>query len=364
MLPSVLKHLDTFSVRELMDILSAFRKLEFTKLDCIDLLLNQLVLKAPEWNAVDVSLLANSLSWFRIFDENVWKKIEKFVLKNSRDFSPLGISLVVAALAKLDMRNERILACVAGLLIDGSFGGVMKQESFALLIHGFYKLSWDRNIELNLFVENQLNELLDSEYFDLQSLSMVMHALFCYRLVNEPTLSDIQTRILTKGFESVQKNLQEKSLSFDQEKRFDEICFISQRWSGVDKQCRAIMRTLRTRFKERNTGHKLPRWEYEVYRILRDKMGVSVGKKHRNGKTNIVIKSAATNEDVPVLCLGPFQYYANSTKRTASSLLARELAGGSTVLEIPYFVWNELKTDQDKIAYLFSQGRRALSPSS
>jgi hypothetical protein len=86
-------------------------------------------------------------------------------------------------------------------------------------------------------------------------------------------------------------------------------------------------------------------------------MHASVTKRVRNGRTDIFIKPAAGGEEVCVLCLGPFQYYANSTKRTATSLLNRELVNRKSI-EIPFFIWNELKTDQDKLMILYTQGRR------
>ena len=358
--PSILKHIDTFTVREIVHILSAFRKLEYTKLDCIDLLLNQLVLQSSDWNAVDVALIANSLGWFRIFDDHVWRSIEKYIVRNSGEFSPLGASLVIGALSKLDIRNERILRRLGNQLVSGQAGGVFKQESFAILLHGFYKLKWDKDFNLNLFFEHQLRDILQSgdEYFDMQSLCMILHSLFCYRLLSESVLTDIQSKILKSGVSQVLNKSKVAKLSVDQYKRLDELCFIGRKWDIPELTVlrKEVLRNLDKDY-SKTRGHKLPRWEYEVYRILKDKMHASVSKRVRNGRTDIFVKPSAGGEEVCVLCLGPFQYYANSTKRTATSFLNRELVNRKCI-EIPFFIWNELKTDQDKLMFLYSQGRR------
>jgi hypothetical protein len=365
--PSILKHIDAFSVREIVHILSAFRKVEYARLDCLELLMNQLVLKFSEWNTVDVALIANSAAWFRIFDENVWKKIYKYVTKNSHEFSPLGISLVVAGMAKLDLRNEPVLRKLAAQLVSGESQGVFKQESFSLIVHAFYKLGWTRDFHLNIFIEQQLLALLSEQagFFDQQSLCMILHSLFCYRLGVEKEWSDTQVELLKKGFAAMRAF--DQKLSPDQYRRMDELCMLCSRrhsFPFVRDYRREVLRTHELANKTATRGHKLPRWEYEVYRILKDKMEVPVTKKVRNGRTDIFLKpneKAGLKEEVAVLCLGPFQFYANSTKRTAASILNKLLINHKLVIEIPYYVWNELKTDQDKIMYLYSLGRRVMS---
>ena len=366
--PSILKHIDTFSVREIVHILSAFRKLEYARLDCIDLLMNQLVLKYSDWNGVDVALIANAAGWFQIFDQNlVWKRVFKYTMKNSRELSPLGISLIIGAMAKLDLRNEHVLSRLARQLVSGHTQGIFKQESFAVLVHGFYKLDWTRDFRLNTFFEDQLIGLLSMEesFFDQQSLCMILHAMVGYRLLGEPNWSDLQLEIIRKGFtEGLEKF---SKLSTDQYRRMDEVCLICSRNKSLPPVVQRFRKEILRKqelasIKQR--GHKLPRWEYEVYRILKDKMEVPVMKKNRNGRTDIHIKpnlKIGLNKEVCVLCLGPFQYYTDSTKRTSASRLNRALINTDLVIEIPFFIWNELKTDQDKIMYLYSQGRRVLS---
>ena len=364
---SVLKHIDQFSVREIVHIFSAFRKLEYNRLDSVDLLTNQLVLKANEWNPVDCALIANALGWFRVFDRSIWKEIEKHVTKNYADFDPLGISLVVGALAKLDMRNERILRSLSRSLTFGSSAGVVKQESFAIMVHAFYKLRWSKDHYLNLFFEDQLMRLLDeTNFFDPQSLCLVLNAIGCYRDSATPE----QTQIMLKGMIAVSAVLEqgEWKPSVDQLTRLDQVVQIARHRFSEFPELKCDIEELGIRIskliekKNRKRGHKLPRWEYEIYRILKDKMNVSsVRKRVVNGRTETIIQDA----DTVILCMGPFQYYADSTKRTAASKLHSELllSEGMQVMEIPYFIWNELKTDQDKMLYLYSRGRQTASTS-
>lgn len=372
LVPSILKNMDEFSVRELVDILSSFRKLEYSRLDCLDLMVNQLVLKANEWNEMDCALIANGMGYFRVFDRSIWRCIEKIITVKKRggdlDFCSLGIGLIVGALAKLDMRNERILKRLSRALVQNqtSRPQLMKQESFAVILHGFYKLDWTEDYMLNQFLEDQISALLEEnesvDFFDNQSICMILHALFCYRLADQRTsLTPQQSEILTLGVSKL-AGQEQWDPSPDQRKRLEDLVTLYETETRELKKKLIITR----KDVKKKISIKLPRWEYEVLRILKDKMQVPVKRKNRKvgGRTDMVIISPHDDSKVVViLCLGPFQYYADSTKRTSCSKLLRLTleAGKNNVIEIPFFIWNELKTDQDKIMYLYSLGRRALA---
>lgn len=363
--PSILKNMDEFSVRELVDILSSFRKLEYSRLDCLDLMVNQLVLKANEWNEMDCALIANGMGFFRVFDRSIWRCIEKVITvktKNNFNICSLGVGLIVGALAKLDMRNQRILKRLSRALVENKTSPqVMKQESFAVILHGFYKLDWTEDFMLNQFLEDQIttalledNDPLVFNFFDNQSICMILHALFCYRLAEQRTsLTPQQTKILTLGVSKL-AGQSEWFPNPDQRKRLLDLVTLYETETKVFKKM--------IKEKEKNSI-KLPRWEYEVLRILKDKMQVPVKRKSQmGGRTELVVVNPQDDSRVVILCLGPFQYYADSTKRTSCSKLLRLTleARKNNVIEIPFFIWNELKTDQDKIMYLYSLGRRAL----
>jgi hypothetical protein len=365
-IPLILRNMDEFSAREIVHILSAFRKLEYARLDCLDLIVNQLVIKSKDWNEIDCALIANALGYFRIFEKSVWKCVESHLSKNREKFAPLGIGLIVGALAKLDSRNERLLRNLSRALTDTNGAGVMKQESFAIIMHGFYKLRWDEDFLLNQFFDSQLEIIFSEqdEFFDHQSLCMILHALFCYRLAGKQ-LSVDHTRLLRNGISKLLGN-KEWNPNVDQLKRLGDICSLYTNAQEVSEEI-LLLKKFSGRGKhvicdKKKRSVKLPRWEYEIFRILKDKMQVPVKRRLRDKRTDIWIPPREEGgKDVVVLCLGPFQYYADSTKRTASSKLLRLTleADGAQVMEIPFFIWNELKTDEDKIMYLYSLGRRA-----
>ena len=63
-----------------------------------------------------------------------------------------------------------------------------------------------------------------------------------------------------------------------------------------------------------------------------------------------------------VVCpIGPYGYYAGTTQRTAYSKMHQKVLEleGHVCIPVPYFEWAELKTDEDKMVYLWSLGRKA-----
>ena len=62
-----------------------------------------------------------------------------------------------------------------------------------------------------------------------------------------------------------------------------------------------------------------------------------------------------------VVCpIGPYGYYAGTTQRTAYSKMHQKVLEleGHVCIPVPYFEWAELKTDEDKMVYLWSLGRK------
>merc|ERR1711920_1016793 len=61
-----------------------------------------------------------------------------------------------------------------------------------------------------------------------------------------------------------------------------------------------------------------------------------------------------------ICTVGPYGYYASTTHRTAYSKLHQRLLEmeGYTCITVPYYEWGEHKTDEDKMVYLWSMGRR------
>jgi hypothetical protein len=385
LIPTIVKHVCEFSVRELVSILSAFRKLEFNNPTCIDLISNQLVILSSQWTVIDLPLIANSVSYFGNFDEKLLKKIENKTLKMAHDLSPLGIALLVSSLARLDLRNERMLGVLARALVNPREGDssstAMKQESFAIIINGFAKLDWNPR-GLFEYIESELCQILEmtsdgARFFDNQSIVLILHAFFAYRYrcIEQP-LSDKNIFIFNQLVHRLCLAIDngEWKPSIDQIDKLSAVVSVLGDPQGTcEDSLHALKKIIRTsrrangRWRGMKTTKigtpKLPRWEYEVLRILRDKMGVKVKRRTNDfGRVDIVFRSReSTNPLVIVNCLGPYQYYTNSTKRTAASYLNRFLISrkenACMFMEIPFYIWNELKTDQDKIMYLMSLGR-------
>jgi len=100
------------------------------------------------------------------------------------------------------------------------------------------------------------------------------------------------------------------------------------------------------------------RWSREVAHIL-TKMEVKIEKRplvHEQQMDYVMDRRVLT-------CLGPYSYYSSSTHRTAISKMHQRVleVEGYTVSAIPYFEWSEIKTEEDKMVYLWSLGRRVAS---
>ena len=380
--PVILKHAHEFSVRELVTILSSFRKLEIEKsrtipASCIHLIVNEITIRASEWTAIDVPLIANSVAWFSIFENSVWKKIEKKTLSLIREISPLGLSLIVTSLAKLDFRNERILGAVSRAFTKPSESSEsarqepMKQESLATLINGFGKLDWNPR-GLSEYIESELIQILTSQvgasFFDTQSKILVLHALFAHRFrYLEETLTENQVAIFEILTDGVVESKEE--LNSDQiEKLSQVVAILDGRYSEIQTSAKRLKSLVLPEGKGSSRYPvKLPRWEYEVFRVLRDKMHAKV-KKIKIGNSGVVLIDSVDNGVVIVNCLGPFQHYLGSTKRTSASWIRKESIEWKLrqegrkdlkFIEIPFYLWNELKSDKDKIMFLMARGRQA-----
>lgn len=341
LVPTLIKYMGEFSVREIVSILSSMKKLEFSRIDCIHLFVNQLVLRKREWNAMDCALIANSLSWFRVFDEKIWKAIELNVRKNWRELQPIGMSLLVGALARLDMRNELMLDLLTRAVMYEE--NIWSQETLAVLVNGFAKLSWDKMglFENCLIPKLEMILLNEPNAFDQQSIVLLLHALCGYRkgLYPESLVKDLISKISP-----------DRVLSPDQAAKLSLVAEILPLDFPVIVNSRI----------DGKKKIKLPRWEYEIFRILKDTIGAQIYRKHdQEGKTRIYIRPVDNDGEVCLLCLGPFQHYTGSTKRTAASILGEEILRrrGKRVITVPYYVWNELKTDDDRVMYLLSLGR-------
>ena len=99
-------------------------------------------------------------------------------------------------------------------------------------------------------------------------------------------------------------------------------------------------------------------WMAEVRRTLR-KMDIKVELKPLVDDQVLDIWMPVSKA---VVCpIGPYGYYAGTTHRTAYSKMHQRILEleGHVCIPVPYFEWAELKTDEDKMVYLWSLGRKA-----
>jgi hypothetical protein len=354
--PVILKHLDSFSNRELTTILNSFKKLEFNKIHFLDLIVNQLMLNYPDWNEIDVPLMVNSLSYFKIFHEEFWRLISKFVNKNSNCLNSLGISLIIGGISRLDLRNEKILAPITRKILTDRLP--FSHETLSVTVNGFCKLAWTPPHLMEYFESTVSTLLTTPEYhFDGQSLVTLLHALFCYRPVAELTETHFGIIANSIGRLELLEGWKPNSDQIEKIKTIQKILKMGEILKFIPKQ---------TQLKPRGAEKKrrMPRWEYEVYRIIRDSMKLNVIRKNFKFRDYLHIFIKNQNYETLILCFGPFHYYSNSIRRTAPSLLLQRLYEiehpNLKIIEIPFYVWNELKTDEDKLLFLYSKGRQAL----
>ena len=79
-------------------------------------------------------------------------------------------------------------------------------------------------------------------------------------------------------------------------------------------------------------------------------------------RTDVAAQARYLPVSKAVVCaVGPYSYYAGTTNRTAYSKLHQKVLEleGYTCMPVPYFEWSELKTEEDKMVYLWSLGRKA-----
>ncbi|OEH74090.1 rap domain-containing protein [Cyclospora cayetanensis] len=109
--PLILKQIEDFSVKDIALLLNAFRKLEIPKADTIELLVNQLCFRLGEASAVDLTLVANALSFFYIYHRRFWKGLLQSLPRIFPTLEPQHAVLLLAAFARIDLSWTARLTC-------------------------------------------------------------------------------------------------------------------------------------------------------------------------------------------------------------------------------------------------------------
>ncbi|EKX74270.1 hypothetical protein BEWA_043110 [Theileria equi strain WA] len=175
--------MSNFTCMGLSLILNSLKCLETPNYDIIDLVANQICLNMDKANMQDITLIANSLSYFHIYHLRFWNSLSSSLSLRHHQITPLQSSLLVAAMAKLDIRLYRV-PFILGILKSKLYPSVDKNELpsnlLTLVMHSFAKLEFDARNFYSLCVSSFGNILLERpEQVDGQSHVLFLYASVC-----------------------------------------------------------------------------------------------------------------------------------------------------------------------------------------
>ncbi|GFE54316.1 RAP domain-containing, putative [Babesia ovis] len=343
--PLIVRNISNLSCGGCALILNAMKRLEIRNYDIIELATNEICLKMDHANLQDISLTANALSFFQIYHQRFWNMLTKAVSLRHHQMTALQGSLLLAAMAKLDIRNPLILRLLKDKLRPAVEKGELPQELLTLNFHSLAKLDFAAKNFYEACVA-QFNKMLDErpESIDTQSLVLYLYTAVC---------------MLELGDKTVEKTLQQLATRKDlltnyKTAKMKWVTMLEDDHKGLVQPFGPDIKDLFSRIQQyrlRKVRKGLSRWAMEVSQLL---------KKHnvdhaRNVwfdylHADIYIKDLG----VVVKCAGPYSYYAMSNKLTAFAQVEVEALNmkGTKVCLLPYYEWNALKTDEDKVKYL------------
>lgn len=366
MSPFLLRHIHNFSSMEVVLLANAHKKLEYERLDNLQLLVNATCDSVSEWTGRHISLGANAVAHFYIYQPRFWRLVAQQLPKLVWSMNPLELSNLVCAMARVDRRDPRSLAIIARMCKRCAQRQLFSQETLATTVNGFAKLDFnhpklskafedaaivklDRALELG--PDYRKSSLRDEDVFDVQALVLLLHSLVCF----VGTSDDVLIKLLTLVSWS------KDEVSDFQRRSLKTACTVVRRQhKGLFRRLPVEVRNAIYAFE--HVPAKVPtnesRWGSELRAVLK-RMDVQVELKPVVDDQVLDIFLPSSNS---VVCaVGPYSYYTNSTHRTAYSKLHQRLLEmeGYSCMVVPYYEWTELKTEEDKMVYLWSLGRRA-----
>ncbi|CAE7780146.1 ppsA [Symbiodinium sp. CCMP2456] len=365
--PFILRHIDSFNTEELVLLLLAHKKLEYERTDNLHLLLNVLCQRKEEWTGKDVALISNAVAHFYIYRPRFWRLAAMSLNRLVWTMNPLELTILVSAMARVDRRDEQALIVIAKMCRRCAQRHLFSQETLATAMNAFAKLDFnnvklakafedaavkklDRALELGPQYRRS-GSLRDQDVFDLQALVLLFRTLVA--LVG--TSDDVAEKLLTllawskEELGDYQRRvLKPTSIAF---RRLHPVLFKS-----LSMECRDALHTFETTQVKISTFES--RWMREVRSTLR-KMDVSVELKPLIDDQVLDIWLPVSK--AVVCAVGPYGYYAGTTERTAYSKLHQRTLEmeGHVCMTVPYFEWADLKTEEDKMVYLWSLGRKS-----
>ena len=365
--PFILRHVDSFNTEELVLLLLAHKKLEYERTDNLHLLLNVICQRKDEWSGKDVALTSNAVAHFYIYRPRFWRLAAMSLNRLVWTMNPLELTILVAAMARVDRRDEQALIMLAKMCRRCAQRHLFSQETLATAINAFAKLDFN-NVKLAKAFEDaaikKLNRALDMgpqyrrsgslrdhDVFDLQALVLLFRSLVA--LVG--TSDDVAEKLLIllawskdEVNDYQRRVLKPTSVSF---RRLHPLLF-----RQLSRECRDALHVFENTQVQITTFES--RWMREVRSTLR-KMDITV-------ELKALIDDQVLDLWLPVskavVCtVGPYGYYAGTTDRTAYSKLHQRTLEleGYVCMTVPYYEWADLKTEEDKMVYLWSLGRKS-----
>ncbi|KAF4665673.1 hypothetical protein FOL47_004475 [Perkinsus chesapeaki] len=390
--PAILRNISEFDTLELALLLGAYRRLEYRRIDQIELLMNE----NPQ------------LRW---------------------GSEPFLVGLVLHGMAKVDLRHSGSLKILSRAFTRHCrrYADVQRQETLAVGLNSLARLDW-RSRKMRMYAEEAVATRLrrsleledvnartkgrENDTFDMQSLSLLAQSMIS--LADElPSTSAVLKDLFSLASKSsmgiMARKLHNKEVNSNQVpagqlaqlRVFKNACqILKYSKPGVVEEMynddtfgndiRAFFGAVMANSKS-PTRRIRPRWANEIYWLLKDHMkvgvksrslvdnecmdilmhadprGVEPAEMSRPDDDDGMMNKKKSNkkekqhkQEVVVECLGPYAFYADSTRRTSVSKLHQRLLElqGYVVMAIPYYEWRELKSLDDKLLYLYSLGRK------
>lgn len=330
------------------------------------LLLTTLCEREQEWNEMDVSMIANAVAHFYIYHPRFWRLAERSLPTHVWNMTPLDLSNLISAMARVDRRDPKSLMLIARRCRRCVQRSLFSQETLATTINAFAKLDFNHkklSTDFEAAVEPRLDQaiamgskyrsssLRDVDVFDVQALVLLLHTLACLVGTSDEILEKLLTLVSWSAGELG-----------NYQRRLVKIVIIVLRktreplFRGLDRDVRDVLYVIEHTPAQVESFES--RWVRELATILR-KMNITV--EWKTVVDDQISDILLPTSQAVVYAVGPYGYYASSTVRTAYSKLHQRLLemSGYTCLVVPYFEWSELKTEEDKMVYLWSMGRRA-----
>ncbi|GBE60175.1 RAP domain-containing protein [Babesia ovata] len=357
--PLIVRHISGLSCSGAALILNSMKRLELSNYDIIDLATNEICLKMDTANMQDIALTANALSFFQVYHQRFWNMLFKAVSLRHHQMTPLQASLILAALAKLDIRHPMLLRLLKDKLRPAVERNELTQELLTLTLHSFAKLDFSaKNLYEASILKYQSMLEENPETVDAQSLVLYLYTAVC--MLDMPLHQTVEKSLkLLCTHKDVLKNYKAIKLKY-------VVDHLKTKQPALLEACCSDVKSLIAKveqYKLRNVRRRLSRWCMEVSRMLAAQnvnhtRNVWFDYIHADlyiKELGVVIKCAGENKGhVDTTFAGPFSYYAMSNQQTVFAQVEINTLSMKDfkVCVIPYHEWNALKTEKAKQDYL------------